>query len=62
MNGTDTKTALKRIPHQLRKSLTYDRGKEMALHEVLTKKTNVKVCFADPHSPWQRGAKKIRKA
>ena len=32
-----------------------DRGKEMALHEALSKKANVKVFFADPHSPWQRG-------
>ena len=62
MNGSDAKTALKafkkaleRIPEVMRKSLTYDRGKEMALHETLSKKTNVKVFFADPHSPWQRG-------
>jgi len=43
------------IPKELRKSLTYDRGKEMTLHEIFTKKTEVSVFFADPHSPWQRG-------
>jgi transposase, IS30 family len=47
--------ALKRIPEHLRETLTYDRGKEMAQHEKLTKQTGTKVFFADPHSPWQRG-------
>jgi len=36
--------------------MTYDRGVEMARHEKLTSKTSVKVYFADPHSPWQRGS------
>ncbi len=40
----------------LRKTLTYDRGSEMARHRDLTQATGVKVYFADPHSPWQRGS------
>jgi IS30 family transposase len=43
-------------PHGLRKSLTYDRGSEMARHAELTRNTGVKVYFADPYSPWQRGS------
>lgn len=43
------------IPPELRSSMTYDRGKEMAKHELLTSRTGVPVYFADPHSPWQRG-------
>lgn len=46
---------LARIPASLRKSLTYDRGKEMAEHARLTAKVGINVYFADPHSPWQRG-------
>lgn len=37
-------------------SMTYDRGKEMSKHEVLTESSGVSVFFADPHSPWQRGS------
>ena len=40
----------------LRKTLTYDRGSEMARHRELTQATGVKVYFADPHTPWQRGS------
>jgi IS30 family transposase len=47
---------LSRIPQQLRKSLTYDQGHEMAQHKRLTKSLSLKVYFADPHSPWQRGS------
>jgi len=48
-------SVLNRVQAQKRLSVTYDRGKEMALHEQLTEQTGVKVYFADPHAPWQRG-------
>lgn len=48
--------ALKGIPEVLRKTLTYDQGKEMSYHAALTLRTGVQVYFADPHSPWQRGS------
>jgi IS30 family transposase len=38
------------------KSLTWDRGGELAAHRALTVATNVKVYFCDPRSPWQRGS------
>lgn len=44
-----------RVPAGLRRTLTYDRGKEMARHEELTARVKIRVYFADPHSPWQRG-------
>jgi IS30 family transposase len=43
------------IDEALRKTLTYDQGKEMALHKKLGESTGLKIYFADPHSPWQRG-------
>lgn len=49
-----TKT-VKRLPKETFLSMTHDRGSEMAEHELFTKDTEVKVYFADPHSPWQRG-------
>lgn len=43
------------IAAPLRKSFTYDQGKEMSRHVDLAAQTGVKVYFCDPHSPWQRG-------
>jgi hypothetical protein len=43
------------MPEQLRRSLTWDRGKELAQHVQLRIDTGVAVYFVDPHSPWQRG-------
>jgi len=45
----------KRLPDELRKSLTWDRG-EMAQHKRFTLATDVAVYFCDPQSPWQRGS------
>jgi IS30 family transposase len=46
---------LESLPEQMKLTLTYDRGSEMSRHKLFTEKTNMKVYFADPHSPWQRG-------
>ena len=48
-------TVLNRIDAQRRLSMTDDQGKEMSQHEKLSERTGVRVYFADPHSPWQRG-------
>jgi IS30 family transposase len=63
MEGSDALAAqhgfehlFEQVPARLRKTLTYDRGSEMARHAALTRSTGVKVYFADPYSPWQRGS------
>ena len=45
-----------RLPRELYKSLTWDRGKELADHPRLALETAVEVYFCDPHAPWQRGS------
>lgn len=50
------KRRLKSIPESLRKTMTYDQGSEMALHETLSAQLNMDIYFCDPHSPWQRGS------
>jgi IS30 family transposase len=62
VKGKDTETVVKaltkqirRLPVELRKSLTWDRGLEMAAHKEFSIATDVKVYFCDPQSPWQRG-------
>lgn len=63
VSGKDTESVVgalsrqvRRLPIQLRKSLTWDRGMEMANHKDFTVATNVSVYFCDPKSPWQRGS------
>jgi len=46
---------IKKIPSQMKLSLTYDQGREMAEHKLFTSQTEVKVYFAHPGSPWERG-------
>ncbi|MEP7150463.1 MAG: IS30 family transposase [Nitrospira sp.] len=62
MAGTDAGSAregftrkLRHVPAPLRRTLIYDRGKEMAEHERLAQRLAIQVCFADPRSPWQCG-------
>ena len=58
-NATSVRQAfartVKRLPKEVFKSITHDRGSEMAQHELFTKETKVQIYFADPQSPWQRG-------
>jgi transposase, IS30 family len=44
------------LPDQLRRSLTWDNGKEMGMHHQISVEANLPIYFADPHSPWQRGS------
>lgn len=46
---------VKTLPRQMRLSMTYDRGKEMAEHRLFTQQTQMQVYFANPMSPWERG-------
>lgn len=62
LKGKDTQTVVdalikhaQKLPQELYKSLTWDRGKEMADHKRFTLATDVKVYFCDPQNPWQRG-------
>ncbi len=62
MEGLDARRAregftkkLRHVPALLRKTLTYDRGKEMAEHAQLAQRLAIRIFFADPYSPWQRG-------
>jgi IS30 family transposase len=63
VDGKDTRSVtralsrhVRHLPQQLRSSLTWDRGAEMAAHARFTIATDVKVYFCDPQSPWQRGS------
>ena len=47
--------AMKDLPEQLRQTITWDRGSEMARHEKIRMELGAPVYFCDPHSPWQRG-------
>jgi IS30 family transposase len=47
---------IQQLPVELRKSLTWDRGAELADHKAFTVSTDVQVYFCDPYSPWQRGS------
>ena len=48
--------AIAKLPGELFRTITWDQGKEMALHAAFTIDTGVQVYFCDPHSPWQRGS------
>lgn len=63
VKSKDTKTVINalikhahKLPRELYKSLTWDRGKEMADHQRFSLDTDIKVYFCDPRSPWQRGS------
>ena len=47
---------MKKLPRFLRLSMTYDRGAEMAQHPTMSENLQMRVYFADPHAPWQRGS------
>ena len=47
---------MKHLPRGMRKSMTYDRGSEMACHPELARRLKIDIWFCDPHAPWQRGS------
>ena len=48
--------ALGQLPPRLRRTLTWDQGKELAMHQQISEQTGTRVFFCDAHSPWQRGS------
>jgi len=48
--------ALQALPRDLRRTLTWDQGKELALHQQISARTGIQVYFCDAHAPWQRGS------
>jgi IS30 family transposase len=48
--------AIKKLPFELVRSITWDQGNEMVLHSSFTVDTGIRVYFCDPHAPWQRGS------
>jgi IS30 family transposase len=63
LDGKDSETVVnalikhaRKLPQELYRSLTWDRGSEMAQHQRFTLATDIKVYFCDPYNPWQRGS------
>ena len=54
--ATSMIAAMKELPVHLRRSITWDRGTELADYRRITAELNAPVFFCDPHSPWQRGS------
>jgi IS30 family transposase len=54
--ATAMQKAIRTLPKELKGSVTWDQGWEMAMHHTFSVKTGVPVYFCDPHSPWQRGS------